>query len=113
MSPENSEAYAAAVGERWERYQPRFERFARGEQERHGRMPSRIEELVTEPLGRLAALSLESDGTVRASFGAQASKLAGRSVSFTPLRQEGRIVDWVCRSDLPDRCVPQACRRAS
>ena len=79
----------------------------------HRRLPARIEEVTGEVSGKYVdRLELESDGTIRAIFGDKARKLSGHSVSFVPEIKDGRIVDWVCRSnDLPDRCLPSRCRR--
>lgn len=79
----------------------------------HQRLPARIEEVAGEVSGKYVdRLVLESDGTIRAIFGDKARKLSGHSVSFVPEIEDGRIVDWVCRSnDLPDQCLPSRCRR--
>ncbi len=79
----------------------------------HRRLPARIDEVTGEVSGKYVdRLVLESDGTIRAIFGDRARKLSGHSVSFVPENEDGRIVDWVCRSnDLPDQCLPSHCRR--
>ncbi len=79
----------------------------------HRRLPARIEEVTGEVSGKYVdRLVLESDGTIRVIFGDRARKLSGHSVSFVPENEDGRIVDWVCRSnDLPDQCLPSHCRR--
>jgi len=79
----------------------------------HQRLPARIEEVTGEVSGKYVdRLVLESDGTIRAIFGDKARKLSGHSMSFIPEIKDGRIVDWVCRSnDLPDQCLPSRCRR--
>ncbi len=79
----------------------------------HRRLPARIEEVAGEVSGKYVdRLVLESDGTIRVIFGDKARKLSGHSVSFVPDNEDGRIVDWVCRSnDLPDQCLPSRCRR--
>ena len=79
----------------------------------HRRLPARIEEVTGDVSGKYVdRLVLESDGTIRAIFGDRARKLSGHSVSFVPENKDGRIVDWVCRSnDLPDQCLPSRCRR--
>ena len=79
----------------------------------HRRLPARIEEVAGEVSGKYVdRLVLESDGTIRVIFGDKARKLSGHSVSFVPDNEDGRIVDWVCRSnDLPDQCLPSHCRR--
>ena len=79
----------------------------------HRRLPARIDELTGKVSGEYVdRLVLESDGTIRAIFGDRARKLSGHSVSFVPENKDGRIVDWVCRSnDLPDQCLPSSCRR--
>ena len=79
----------------------------------HRRLPARIEEVTGDVSGKYVdRLVLESDGTIRVIFGDRARKLSGHSVSFVPENKDGRIVDWVCRSnDLPDQCLPTSCRR--
>lgn len=79
----------------------------------HRRLPARMDEVMDKVSGTYVdRLVLESDGTIRAIFGDRARKLSGHSVSFVPENKDGRIVDWVCRSnDLPDRCLPSSCRR--
>jgi len=79
----------------------------------HRRLPARIEEVTGEVSGKYVdRLVLESDGTIRVIFGDRARKLSGHSLSFVPENEDGRIVDWVCRSnDLPDQCLPSRCRR--
>ena len=79
----------------------------------HRRLPARIDEVTGKVSGKYVdRLVLESDGTIRAIFGDKARKLSGHSVSFVPENEDGRIVDWVCRSnDLPDQCLPSHCRR--
>ena len=82
-------------------------------QNEHRRLPARIDEVTGKVSGEYVnRLVLESDGTIRAIFGDRARKLSGHSVSFVPENKDGRIVDWVCRSnDLPDQCLPDRCRR--
>ncbi len=77
------------------------------------RLPARIDEVTAKVSGKFVdRLVLESDGTIRAIFGDRARKLSGHSVSFVPVNEDGRIVDWICRSnDLPDQCLPSHCRR--
>ena len=77
------------------------------------RLPARIDEVTGKVSGTYVdRLVLESDGTIRAIFGDRARKLSGHSVSFVPENKDGRIVDWVCRSDdLPDQCLRSHCRR--
>ena len=59
-------------------------------------------------VGRLV---LEADGTIRAIFGERGTKLSGRSVMLTPVKKDGNIVEWVCRSaDLPATGLPASCR---
>ncbi len=79
----------------------------------HRRLPARIDEVTGKVSGKYVdRLVLESDGTIRAIFGDRARKLSGHSVSFVPENEDGRIVDWDCRSnDLPDLCLPSRCRR--
>ncbi len=79
----------------------------------HRRLPARIDEVTGKVSGEYVdRLVLESDGTIRAIFGDKARKLSGHSVSFVPENEDGRIVDWVCRSnDLPDQCLTSSCRR--
>ncbi len=79
----------------------------------HQRLPARIDEMTSKISGKYVdRLVLESDGTIRAIFGDRARKLSGHSVSFVPENEDGRIVDWVCRSsDLPNQCLPTSCRR--
>ncbi len=79
----------------------------------HRRLPARIEDVTGNASSKYVdRLVLESDGTIRAIFGEKARKLSGHSVSFVPENKDGHIVDWVCRSnDLPDRCLPESCRR--
>lgn len=80
--------------------------------EDHKRLPARIEEVAANTSGRyVERLALAPDGTIRATFGEKGRKLAGRGVTFTPVRKDGRIVEWVCRGvDLPDTCLPASCR---
>ena len=82
-------------------------------QNEYRRLPARIDAVTGKVSGKYVdRLVLESDGTIRAIFGDRARKLSGHSVSFVPENKDGRIVDWVCRSnDLPDRCLPSRCRR--
>ncbi len=82
-------------------------------QNEHRRLPARIDEVTGKVAGRYVdRLVLEADGTIRAIFGDRARKLSGHSVSFVPENEDGRIVDWVCRSnDLPDQCLRSHCRR--
>lgn len=79
----------------------------------HRRLPARIEEVAGKVSSKYVdRLVLESDGTIRVIFGSNARKLSGHSVYFVPQNKDGRIVDWVCRSnDLPDRCLPFSCRQ--
>jgi hypothetical protein len=79
----------------------------------HRRLPTRIDELAGKVSSKYVdRLALESGGAIRVIFGENARKLSGHSVSFVPGIKEGRITDWTCRSnDLPDRCLPAACRR--
>ena len=77
------------------------------------RLPARIDEVAsTVSSNYVDRLVLESDGSIRAIFGDKGRKLSGHSVAFVPEKKDGRIVDWVCRSnDLPDQCLPASCRR--
>ncbi len=79
----------------------------------HQRLPTRIDEVTKEVSNKYVdRLVLESNGTIRVIFGDKSRKLSGHSVSFVPEKTDGRIVDWVCRSDdLPNRCLPAHCRR--
>jgi len=79
----------------------------------HRRLPARIDEVTGKVSGKYVdRLVLESGGTIRVIFGDKGRKLSGHSVSFVPVNKDGRIVDWVCRSnDLPDQCLPSSCRR--
>ncbi len=79
----------------------------------HRRLPARIDEMMGNVSSKYVdRIVLESDGTIRVIFGDRARKLSGHSVSFVPENEDGRIVDWVCRSnDLPDQCLPSSCRR--
>jgi hypothetical protein len=79
----------------------------------HRGLPARIDEMTGNVSSKYVdRIVLESDGTIRVIFGDTAKKLSGHSVSFVPENKDGRIVDWVCRSnDLPDQCLPSHCRR--
>lgn len=79
----------------------------------HQRLPARIEEVVGNTSGRyVERIALDPDGTVRAIFGEKGGKLAGRSVEFAPQKKDGEIAGWTCLSrDLPQRCLPAACRQ--
>ena len=79
----------------------------------HRRLPARIDEVTSNVSSKYVdRLVLESDGTIRAIFGDKGKKLSGHSVAFVPEIKNGRIVDWVCRSnDLPVQCLPPSCRR--
>jgi type IV pilus assembly protein PilA len=76
------------------------------------RLPARIEDVAGNTSGKYVdRLVLESDGTIRATFGEKGKKLSGRSVLFVPVKKDGQITAWTCRSaDLPDRCLPASCR---
>ena len=78
----------------------------------HNRFPVRIEEVLGTTSGKYVdRLVLETDGTIRAIFGNNGKKLSGHSLSFTPVKKDGYIVEWVCHSiDLPDKCLPPSCR---
>jgi hypothetical protein len=79
----------------------------------HRRLPARIDEMTGKVSSKYVdRIVLEPDGSIRVIFGDKARKLSGHSVSFVPEIKDGRIVDWVCRSnDLPDQCLPSSCRR--
>ncbi len=79
----------------------------------HRRLPARIDEMTGKVSSKYVdRIVLEPDGSIRVIFGDRARKLSGHSVSFVPENKDGRIVDWVCRSnDLPDQCLPSSCRR--
>jgi type IV pilus assembly protein PilA len=78
----------------------------------HRRPPARIDAVTDKTSSELVdRLMLDSDGTIRAIFGQKAGKFAGHTVSLVPVNENGRIVDWVCRSDdLPLQCLPPRCR---
>ena len=79
----------------------------------HRRLPARIDEMTGKVSSKYVdRIVLEHDGSIRVIFSDRARKLSGHSVSFVPENKDGRIVDWVCRSnDLPDQCLPSSCRR--
>jgi type IV pilus assembly protein PilA len=79
-----------------------------------GRLPSRAEDVAAATRGKfVSALSIQADGTIRAVFGDHVHKLSGRSVLVVPTIQGRTVSEWTCRSnDLPDQCLPVACRRA-
>jgi len=79
----------------------------------HRRLPARIDEMTGKVSSKYVdRIMLEPDGSIRVIFGDRARKMSGHSVSFVPENEDGRIVDWVCRSnDLPDQCLPSSCRR--
>jgi hypothetical protein len=74
----------------------------------HGRTPVRPEEVGA---GRyVSRIEFPADGTIKAVFGAAAKALNGRSVLLVPHRTRGAL-EWTCRSDdLPNACLPSACR---
>ena len=76
------------------------------------RLPARIEDVAGTTSGKyVQSLVLGKDGTIKAVFGAGGQRLAGRTVSMVPAKQDGKIASWTCRSeDLPSQCLPAACR---
>jgi len=81
--------------------------------EQHGRLPAKIAEIASATSGKhVSTVVLEPDGTIRATFGKDAQELSDHSVSMVPTMKDGRIVEWICRSDdLPNVCLPASCRR--
>ncbi len=78
----------------------------------HGQFPATIEKIAGTVSGDHASrITMEPHGTIKAVFGRSAQALSGHSVSLVPRVEGGLIVDWTCRSDdLPDACLPLACR---
>lgn len=98
---EVSNAFSAA-----DNYKAHFEYYF----EKHGRFPVQASQLGTpEPVAHLRSLALQPDGTIRATFGADAQGLSGRSFELVPSLRDGQIA-WACRSDdLPKACLPVRC----
>lgn len=38
------------------------------------------------------------------------SDLDGKRITYEPVLEKGKITEWVCRSDAPERYLPGACR---
>lgn len=81
--------------------------------EHHGRLPANIAEIANTTSGKYVSnVVLEPGGTIRATYGKDAQKLSGHSVSMIPTMKDGRIVEFTCRShDLPNVCLPALCRK--
>lgn len=78
----------------------------------HGAFPPRLDDLAPVSSTYVSKLELVDRGTVRATFGERAARLAGHTVSMVPAWKDNAIVAWTCRSDdLPNACLPASCRR--
>ena len=85
----------------------------------HGKLPARLEELAPHSgnyAGNyagsyVAKLELVERGTIRATFGERAARLAGHAIELVPSWKGDAIVGWSCLSrDLPGVCLPPSCR---
>jgi hypothetical protein len=74
----------------------------------HGRAPRVPGEVNAERY--VSKIEFSADGTIKAVFSGAAKKLDGHSVLLVPHRTKG-VLEWTCRSDdLPNACLPRACR---
>ena len=80
--------------------------------ESHGRLPATIEEIASTVSGAyVSRITMEPHGTIKTVFSGSAQALSGHSISLVPQVEGGLIVNWICRSnDLPNACLPLACR---
>ena len=74
-------------------------------------LPARLDGLAATSGTYVRSVELIERGTIRATFGERAARLAGRSILMVPTWKENEIVLWTCVSrDLPNACLPASCR---